>query len=206
MPYFITGTGTGIGKTLIAAIIAEALQADYWKPIQAGYENRTDSEWVREMLNSKCTVHPETYRLKFPASPHIAAGEEGVEISLQKICESMPDTENLVIEGAGGLMVPLNKKEFVADLIKELDATVIIVSRNCLGSINHSLLTASELKQRKIKVMGWVFNDDYLDYENEIVQWTGFPWIASVRNLETINRSVIHAQSVKMKEHLNLFI
>ena len=206
--YFITGIGTGVGKTVIAAMITEALQADYWKPVQAGYESGTDSQWVKKMLsNNKSIVHPETYLLKLPASPHLAAGEEGVTISLKKICESRPKTSNhLIIEGAGGLMVPLNKKEFVLDLIIRLDATVIIISKNYLGSINHSLLTAELLKKYKIKVLGWIFNDEYMDYENEIVQWSGFPWIASVRNLPVINKSVIHSQSVKMKEHLNIFL
>jgi dethiobiotin synthetase len=206
--FFITGIGTGIGKTVIATIVTEALEADYWKPVQAGYEGGTDSQWVKKMLsNHKSIVHPETYRLKFAASPHIAAAGEGVNISLEKIVESKPRTsKHLVIEGAGGLMVPLNENEFVADLIKMLDATVIIVSKNYLGSINHSLLTADVLRQRNINVLGWIFNHEYLDYENDIVQWSGYPWIASIRNLGTIDRAVIHAQSVKMKEHLNLFL
>ena len=201
--FFITGTGTDVGKTLICAIICEALQADYWKPIQAGLEPETDSEWVRNMMsNSKTVVHPESYILKFPASPHLAAMDEAIDISLQKILSDKPVPENnLVIEGVGGLMVPLNKDEFVIDLIRELRATVIIVSRNHLGSINHSLLTAMALKANNINVMGWIFNDEYLDYENEIVEWSGYPWIASVRRLPLINKSTIHSQGVKMKEH-----
>lgn len=207
-PYFITGIGTDIGKTLIAAIMAEALQADYWKPVQAGYENGTDSQWIKKMMtNNKSFVHKEIYKLKLAASPHIAAEEEGIEISIDKIVDEKPVTTNpLLIEGAGGLMVPLNKNEFVIDLIKKLGATVIIVSKNYLGSINHSLLTAKALKQNKIDVLGWIFNGNYLDYENDIVQWSGFPWIASVRNLPEINKGVIHTQAVKIKEHLNLFL
>ncbi len=206
--YFITGISTGVGKTVIAAIITEALQADYWKPVQAGYANGTDSKWLKEMLtNKKSTVHPETYVLKLAASPHIGAWQEGIEISLDKIFNEMPVTDNiLVIEGAGGLLTPLNKNEYVIDLIKRLDATVIIVSKNYLGSINHSLLTARVLHQNEINVLGWIFNDQYLDYETEIVQWSGFPWIASLRNLPEINKGVIHAHSIKMKEHLNLFL
>lgn len=206
--YFITGIGTDVGKTVISAIIAEALHADYWKPVQAGFLEGTDSEWVSKMLTNKTSViHNEVYKLKFPASPHIASFEEGIEISINNIAEQKPQTDNtLIIEGPGGLMVPLNKNEFVIDLIKKLDATVIIVSQNYLGSINHSLLTAQVLAQNKINVLGWIFNDDYLDYETEIVAWSGFPWIASVRNLPEINKDVIHVQSVKMKEHLNSFI
>ena len=206
--YFITGIGTGVGKTVIAAIITEALQADYWKPVQAGYANGTDSKWLKKMLTNKTsTVHPESYVLKLAASPHIGAWQEGIEISLDKIADEMPVTDNiLIMEGAGGLLTPLNKNEYVIDLIKKLNATVIVVSKNYLGSINHSLLTARVLQQNEINVLGWIFNDEYLDYETEIVQWSGFPWIASIRNLPEINKVVIHAYAVKMKEHLNLFL
>lgn len=204
--FFITGTGTDVGKTLVAAIITEALHADYWKPIQAGTQS-TDSEWVAEMIsNPKTKIHPETYLLKYPASPHIAAQDENLNISIKHILESRPSTSNtLVVEGAGGLMVPLNKTEFVIDLAEQLGSTVIIVSRNYLGSINHSLLTASALKARNIPVMGWIFNDEYLDYETEIVEWSGYPWIASIRNLPVLDKGVIHAQSIKMKEHFDYF-
>lgn len=207
-PIFITGIGTGVGKTLIATILAEALGADYWKPVQAGMENGTDSLWVKKMLsNTNSVVHPEAYLLKFAASPHISAYDEGIEISLEKIIDLKPVTKNrLIIEGAGGLMAPLNKKEFVIDLIQKLNASVIIVSRNYIGSINHSLLTAQALRQKNIPVLGWIFNDEYLDYETEIALWSGFPWIASVRKLSLINRSVIHEQSVKMLEHIKIFL
>ena len=146
--FFVTGIGTGIGKTLISAILAKALDADYWKPVQAGYENGTDSDWVMQKLtNSK--IHPEVYKLKLAASPHIAAREERIQISIEHIIEKKPvENRNLIIEGPGGLMVPLNEHEFVIDLIKALGMRVILVSRNYLGSINHSLLT-SELCRRE---------------------------------------------------------
>jgi dethiobiotin synthetase len=129
---FITGIGTGIGKTLVSAIVTKALEADYWKPVQAGFDEGTDSEWVQERLaGSHSIVFPEAYKLSMPASPHIAAREEGIVISIKKICESIPiNNRNLIIEGAGGLMVPLNDAEFVADLILALKAKVILVSRN----------------------------------------------------------------------------
>lgn len=206
--YFITGIGTDVGKTLIAAIIAEALEADYWKPVQAGYVNGTDSQWVKKMMtNEKSVIHNEIYKFKLAASPHIAAAEEGMEVSIDKIVDEIPSTANtLLIEGAGGLIVPLNKNDFVIDLIRSLDAPVIIVSKNYLGSINHSLLTAKILKQNSINVLGWIFNGDYLDYETEIVEWSGYPWIASIRKLPEINKSVVHSQAVKIKEHLKLFL
>ena len=121
-PIFITGTGTDVGKTLVAAIVIEALQADYWKPVQAGFAEGTDSLWIAAMISNKKTIiHPELYKLKMLASPHLAAKAEDTKIILKDIVHHLPKTKNkLIIEGAGGLMVPLNKKEFVFDLIKKL--------------------------------------------------------------------------------------
>lgn len=203
---FITGIGTGIGKTVVSAIVTEALQADYWKPIQAGFEEGTDSELVKSLIsNTKTTIHPEVYKLKMPASPHIAARKEGVEISLKRIVKNSPYAplgDGGIIEGAGGIMVPLNDKEFVIDLIEQLKAKVILVSRNYLGSINHSLLTASICKQRGIEVIGWIFNDQYLDYENEIVEWSGYPKIASIPWAEKIDKAFVLQQAELIKEGL----
>ncbi|MEP6951190.1 MAG: dethiobiotin synthase [Ginsengibacter sp.] len=207
-PIFITGTGTGIGKTLVAAIIAEALQADYWKPVQAGFDEGTDSLWVKQMISNKKTViHPEVYKFKMAASPHIAAMAEQKKIVLKDITNHLPKTKRqLIIEGAGGLMVPLNKKEFVIHLIKKLKARVIIVSKNELGSINHSLLTAAVLKKEKIDVAGWIFTEEYLDYENEIANWSGYPAIASVKHLGEISKESIKAEAGKMRPNLENFL
>jgi dethiobiotin synthetase len=207
-PIFITGTGTGIGKTLVAAIVAEALQADYWKPVQAGFEKGTDSLWIEQIISNKKTViHPEVYKFKMAASPHIAAMAEQKEIVLKEIINHLPNTKKkLIIEGAGGLMVPLNKKEFVMQLIKKLKARVIIVSKNELGSINHSLLTAVVLKKEKIDVAGWIFTGEYLNYENEIETWSGYPAIASVKHLGIISKESIKAEAKKMKRNLEKFL
>ena len=207
-PIFITGAGTGVGKTLVAAIVTEALQADYWKPVQAGYAEGTDSLWIEKMLSNKKTIiHPELYKLKMAASPHLAAEAEQKKIVLKDIINHLPKTKNqLIIEGAGGLMVPLNKNKFVLDLIKKLKAKVIIVSKNELGSINHSLLTAAILKKEKIDVAGWIFNEEYLDYENEIEKWSGYPLLASVKHLPTISKETIKEEAEKMKEQLQKFL
>lgn len=180
VPIFITGIGTGVGKTLISAIVTEALGAHYWKPVQAGFADGTDSEWVRERISASSHIAPELYKLKLPASPHIAAREEGTIISLDKIAAALPAGRPLVVEGAGGLLVPLNEREFVLDLVKKLEANVILVSRNYLGSINHSLLTAEVCRSHGLKVVGWIFNDQYLHYEQEIVSWSGVPRIGSI--------------------------
>lgn len=201
---FVTGIGTGIGKTFVSAILAKALDADYWKPVQAGYSAGTDSEWVANWLQETgSVVHPEVYRLAKPASPHIAAREEGITIDISKICEKIPQNDRtLLIEGAGGILVPLNETQFVADLIKEMGAKVILVSRNYLGSINHSLLTARVCREMQIPVIGWVFNDQYLDYEEEIVKWSNFPRIASIPWTDNINGTFINSQAAAIKKQL----
>ena len=179
--YFISGIGTGVGKTLASALLCEALQADYWKPVQSGNEE-TDSGFLRTVVtNTRTVIHPEVYSLKQPASPHIAARAEDTRIDLSVIHSRLPATDNrLIIEGAGGLLVPLNEKEFVIDLVKKLDAELILVSRHYLGSINHSLLTAAVCRQHNLKVAGWIFNDQFMDYEQEIVDWSGYPKLASI--------------------------
>ena len=211
-PIFITGIGTNIGKTVVSAIVAEALEADYWKPVQAGYANGTDSEWMKTILsNTESKVHPEIYKLKLPASPHIAAGNENVEISLEQIysayCQLSSDNHRngnslLVIEGAGGLLVPLNEKEFVTDLIKKLNARVILVSRNYLGSINHSLMTAQICQQKNIPVLGWIFNDEYMHYEEDIVRWSGYPKLGIISKLEKPDKKAIRLEADKIKHKL----
>jgi dethiobiotin synthetase len=205
---FITGIGTGIGKTVASAILAEALEADYWKPVQAGFEDGTDSDWVRSVLsNNKSTIHPEAYRLRMAASPHIAARLESCTISLEHIRESVPRTENtLVIEGAGGLMVPLNDHDFVADLAAILQSKLILVSRNYLGSINHSLLTSEACKQRGLDVIGWIFNDNYLHYEEEIVNWSGFRHLGSIPYEEYPGKDFIKTQANRMRPKLEQWL
>ena len=205
-PFFISGIGTGIGKTFISALLAEALQADYWKPVQAGYDEGTDRETVQSLIsNSQTVVHPEVYRLKMPASPHIAAREENILIDPEQICrqlQTMDPDRPLIIEGAGGLLVPLNDSEMVIDLVKKLDAKLILVSRNYLGSINHSLLTATVCKVNNLDVVGWLFNDQYMQYEEEIAQWSGYKKIASIPATTAINKVFIQAQALKIRDQL----
>jgi len=209
MPVFITGTGTSIGKTIVSVIVSNALQANYWKPVQAGNTNGTDSELVTQLINPGKTCFPEVYNLSTPASPHIAARKEKKLINLNLIVEyynsiknNQPDSKYLVIEGAGGLLVPLNEKEFVLDLILTLKAKVILVSRNYLGSINHSLLTAAFCRQRGVAVVGWIFNDEYMQYQDEIAAWSGYPVIGSIPKLEMINREILSNYTLVFREKL----
>jgi dethiobiotin synthetase len=191
-PLFISGIGTQIGKTVVAALVAEGLQADYWKPVQAGYDGGTDSTRVASLLsNTESFIHPETYLLQLAASPHIAARHENCRIELGRIrgdFEKMNPGRRLIIEGAGGLMVPLNESEFVYDLVKRLDAKLILVSRNYLGSINHSLMTAEICRAKGLDVAGWIFNDQYMNYESEISRWSGYPTLFSLPLLDDLTR------------------
>lgn len=200
-PLFITGIGTGVGKTLISAIVAEALGACYWKPVQAGFDEGTDAEWVGARIGAG-RVLPELYKLRMPASPHIAAREEGVAVSLDVIAAGLPGVRPLVVEGAGGLFVPLNDRDFMVDLALRLDATVILVSRNYLGSINHSLLTAEACKVRGVRVAGWIFNDHYLDYASEIARWSGWPALGSVPFREAPDAEFVREQAALLRPRL----
>lgn len=209
-PIFITGTGTDVGKTIVAAIVAEALQADYWKPVQSGFASGTDAQQIEQLLPpSDRVIHPETYKLFLPASPHIAARQAEVEIHLDKIAadfsrlsKTRPDDTPVVIEGAGGVMVPLNERQFVGDLIEALAARVILVSRNYLGSINHSLLTASYCRHKNLNVAGWIFNDQFMNYEQEIVGWTGYPSLASIPMASEVTPQFIQQQAALIRPAL----
>lgn len=202
---FVTGIGTGVGKTVISAILAAALEADYWKPVQAGFDEGTDSQWVAGCLEgTPGTVYPEAFKLAMPASPHIAAREENLRIDADRLAAAAPATNRtLVIEGAGGLMVPLNERQFVSDLAKALDAPIVLVSRNTLGSINHSLLTAMACRQLGLSVLGWVFNDNYLHYEEEIAAWTGYPVLASVPYHPNPGKTFVQEQAALVREKIH---
>ena len=190
--YFITGIGTGVGKTIVSAIFTESLEADYWKPIQAGSLEHTDTEIVRSFVsNKKSKFHSETYRLKYSASPHYSAFLENIKIQAANIIK--PKTQNtLIIEGAGGLMVPLNNNFMLVDLIKQLETEVILVSSNYLGSINHTLLSVEALKSRSIPIRGIVFcGEKNESSEDFILEYSSVPCILKVRYENVFDKSVI---------------
>ncbi len=212
-PIFITGIGTDVGKTLVSAILTEALGADYWKPIQAGFAEGTDAETIKSLIgNSNSVIHSSTYQLNIPASPHIAARNDGVKIEITKLFQTAQDiqfkigSKLLLIEGAGGVLVPLNENILLVDFIRLLQARVILVSRNYLGSINHSLLTAAYCRSNNIDVLGWIFTDSYMNYEDEIVQWSGYSKIASIPKLTKINKEVIALEAQRVKFDVEKFI
>lgn len=157
--YFITGTDTGVGKTVAAAWMMLHTGADYWKPVQSGLEER-DVDTVKALTRAEeARFHPSTYELKEPLSPHEAARREGVQIALSDF--TLPKSEKkLIVEGAGGLMVPINEEEYIIDLIKKLMLPVILVARSSLGTINHTLLSLSMLQGRNIPVAGVVISGE----------------------------------------------
>ncbi|MFT4753242.1 MAG: dethiobiotin synthetase [Salibacteraceae bacterium] len=196
--YFITGISTEVGKTVVAAIVTEALEADYWKPIQAGELDTSDTHKVKAWIsNSKTVFHPSAFELNTPMSPHAAADIDGVVISNKKI--KRPKTKNnLVVEGAGGLLVPINDSETIVDLIKTTDC-VIVVSKHYLGSINHTLLTIQNLKSKKLKVFGIIFNGaENKATENIIAKMSGVPILGRIDQEPFIDTNVI-------KEYADIF-
>jgi dethiobiotin synthetase len=155
MNYFVTGIDTDSGKTLVSAILCKALGFDYWKPIQAGFPK--DSDTIKQLVTD-VYIHPESYVLNTPASPHAAAKLDGIEIDLSSII--IPKKTNLIIEGAGGCLVPINSSQFIIDIIQKLNAPVILVADLYLGSINHTLLTIKYIQSRNLYVKGIIFNGE----------------------------------------------
>ena len=202
MKIFITGIGTDVGKTIASAIVVEALEADYWKPIQAGDIDNSDSHKIQRYIsNDKTVIHNNSYKLNTPASPHYAAEVDGTKIELAKIIE--PKTSNnLVIEGAGGVLVPLNDADSIVDLIQK-EYKTIVVSRHYLGSINHTLLTIEALKSRKISVAGIIFSgDENKATEEIIIKKTNCNYIGRIDNEPYFDGNVISYYANKFRENL----
>ena len=195
--YFITGISTEVGKTVASAIITEALEADYWKPIQSGDLEYSDTHKVEKLIsNSKTVFHPNSYALKTPMSPHASAEIDGITIEIDNI--KGPSTKNhLVIEGAGGLLVPLNDKNTLLDVIKP-DYKVIVVSRHYLGSINHTLLTVNLLKEKGLEVALVFSGNEHKTTEDIIKKTTKVPVIGRIEEEPYFDKNVI-------KEYAELF-
>ena len=204
MKIFVTGISTDVGKTIASSIIVQSLQADYWKPVQAGDLQNSDSHKIKFYLsddNKKSVIHSNSYKLKTPASPHFAAAIDGIVIDIEKI--TAPETKNhLVIEGAGGLFVPLNDTDCVIDLIKK-DYKVIIVSRHYLGSINHTLLTIEALKNRKIPIAGIIFSgNENKATESIILNKSNLKMIGRIEDEPYFDQNVIKEYADLFRENL----
>lgn len=203
----VAGIGTGVGKTLVASIITEALQADYWKPVQAGNLDFTDTDFVKQHIsNTKTFFHPEAYRLAMPMSPHAAAEIDGVVIELERL--SVPQSSNIiVIEPAGGLMVPLNDRQLNIDLLKQWNLPVVLVSQNYLGSINHTLLSVELLKHSSARLAGIIFNGQRnASTEEFILEYTGVPCIGKIEYEKEITKELVKHYADEFRKNLNEFL
>lgn len=183
---FVTGIGTGVGKTVISAILTSGLNALYWKPVQAGRDPETDTETVMRLTGRpEHFFLPEYKILQAPESPHAAARKEGIQIGIKDLILPEPGNLPLVVEGAGGILVPINDKETYADLMKQWGIPVVLVSRFYLGSINHTLLSIEALISRNIPIKGIVFNGEHNpESERVIVGQTGIRVLGRVPHQE----------------------
>lgn len=193
--FIITGTDTEIGKTLVSALLVKSLSASYWKPTQSGLEDETDSEFVKRVSGcSDDRIIPEIFRLTQPLSPHLSSIKDGIQIELDDF--KIPDckTETLIIEGAGGVLVPLNWKTLQIDLFKKLNIPVVVVARTKLGTINHTLLTLEALRNREIQVHGVVLNGNFnLENRNSIEKIGNAKILGWVPPLQEINEEILQS-------------
>jgi dethiobiotin synthetase len=198
MNYFVTAINTDSGKTLVSAILTQALQADYWKPIQSGVER--DADKVRDLINNNHSlIFNESYWFQTPASPHYAAEVENVTIDLDKILIPGNKGNNLVIEGAGGVLVPLNDTHFVIDLAAKFNAEIILVSNNYLGSINHTLLTINEINRRGLSIKGIVFNGARNEStEDFILKHSGLNCLLKINQEKEIDQFVVNKYAIEL--------
>lgn len=199
----VAGIGTEIGKTVVSAVLVEALQADYWKPIQSGALDDSDTDAVRRLItNTQSRFHPEAYRLTEPLSPHAAAAIDGVTIELDRL--ALPQTTNaLIIELAGGLMVPLNDHDLNIDFVQRLKLPVVLVSRNYLGSINHTLLSVDACRSRTIPLLGIIFNGPTVPAsEAFILNYTRLPCLARLPQVPKLTRDVVKQQATAITTDL----
>jgi dethiobiotin synthetase len=201
MNYFITAISTDSGKTLISAVLAQALKADYWKPIQAGFP--TDTELVKTLTSNQVKTHREKYLLQTPVSPHAAAKIDQVKLSIKDF--NLPNTSNsLIIEGAGGCLVPINDHEVIIDLVPHFNAEIILVSNNYLGSINHTLLTLEYLKMKNYPIKAIIFNGPANEETEDIIMKKCMaPCFFKVRELKSVNTQTILELSESFKNRWN---
>ena len=198
---FITGISTEVGKTVASAIVTEALQADYWKPVQAGELDNCDTKKVKKLIsNQQSKFYTNSYALQTPMSPHAAAEIDNVQINLAEINE--PKTKNhLVIEGAGGLLVPLNNSETILDIIKP-KYKVIVVSRHYLGSINHTLLTVKLLQEKGFDVSIIFSGEKHPTTEGIITKMTNVKVIGRINEEPYFDNNVVREYAELFREKL----
>lgn len=196
--YFVTGIGTDIGKTVVSAVLCRKLNAAYYKPIQAGNLDELESDFIQNLVPG-ISIFESTYKLKNPVSPHLAAKLDDIHIYIDNI--AVPSFEgNLIIEGAGGILVPLNDEYTTLDLIKKLGLPVIVVASHYLGSINHTLLTCAVLTQGGVEIAGIIFNgESNNESESIILKKTRIPCLGRIPQLDTLNPEAIDLASKQLE-------
>lgn len=200
--FFVTGIGTDIGKTVVSAVLVEALHADYWKPIQAGNLDYTDADFIKDYTLNGKIIHPEAYRFSEAVSPHLAAKLEDKYIKINAIKIGKLNN-HLIVEGAGGLMVPLSDNCLIKDLIKELQLSVIVVSKNYLGSINHTLLTIEVLKQYNIPIAGIIFNGvPNPESESYILKYSGVSLFGNIPKADIVSKGFVIQQAERLRKNI----
>lgn len=199
--YFVTGTDTGAGKTVVSAWLVRGLAGHYWKPIQSGLEGETDTAKVLRLTRLAVQrMHPSAYVFRAPLSPHLAAAREGVTIDLATIRLPAADRP-LVVEGAGGVLVPLNDRQLMVDLMVQLNLPVIVTARTTLGTINHTLLTLSALRQHGLPIAGVVLvGEPSPDNRQAIEHYGQAPVIGEIPWLEPLNAATLAALPITFKK------
>ena len=202
MKLFVTAVDTNVGKTVVSGILANALRFDYWKPIQSGDLKNSDTKKVRRMMDKELKCFPEGIRLKSPLSPHESARIDKKKIELEKF--NCPKEENLIIEGAGGLMVPMNDDgDCIVDLIKHIDAKVVLVSKNYLGSINHTLMSCQILASYGLENIGIIIIGEPNPASEEIItKVSGVPIIGHIDWTNRFTKKFITSQGEQFKKLL----
>ena len=200
--FFITGTDTGVGKTFFSSILMKKYNFDYWKPIQTGKFIENDTFYIKQNIGiEKNRFHKPTYSFKKPLSPHLASNYEKISINIKKIKKPNSDRP-LIIEGAGGILVPLNKKNLLIDLIKKFKFPVIVISKSILGTINHTLMTLEILKKNKINIFGVILNKVKNKKEGDenaksIEDFGNIKVLAQISSINHITKKKIEALSKK---------
>jgi dethiobiotin synthase len=192
--FFITGTDTGVGKTVVSALLCAALDAIYWKPIQTGTREGTDRKTVMQLAHlPRARTFPETYRFAPPVSPHLAARRAGVRIELRQIrVPRLASREKLIVEGAGGALVPINDTQLMTDLMKHLRLPVLLVARTSLGTINHTLLSLAALRAARLDIRGVIMvGEPDRENRNAIEHYGNVEVVGIVPRLKKINRSAL---------------
>ena len=201
--YFVTGTDTDVGKTVVCSWLMLALDGEYWKPVQAGLDGETDEAMVRRLTGlPNERFHDSAYRLKAALSPHEAARREGIAIDINRMM--LPrHRRSLIVEGAGGLLVPLNGESFVADLIAKLGLPVILVARSQIGTINHTLLSLEALRARQIEIAGVVINGPANPANRDALANFGrVPIVAELPVFEPLDRASVAQAARRIKPAL----